>query len=198
MLSQFSLVQSPDQPSPANELLHPLSYGMTTNMQSYKEMVEERRLQENQETLQPTKAQGKEKEERVTSYPTYRSKLINSSNHVYFPTWLQNWEEQSLEINTQNPNINSDESLPELSLDTNLIKKIRQSWRKALIIQTVGLTSSNMNIGVHFQRIWKTAEPILPTDLGQGYYTINLKNEEDYHMALVGGPWFYLNHYIAV
>ncbi|KAK4415043.1 hypothetical protein Salat_2611400 [Sesamum alatum] len=30
-------------------------------------------------------------------YPSYRTKLINSSKHT---TWLQNWEEQSLVVNT--------------------------------------------------------------------------------------------------
>ncbi|KAK4412466.1 hypothetical protein Salat_2893700 [Sesamum alatum] len=110
---EFSLDQTSAQLTPAEELLHPLKIPKPPdmmselinvkriNIQSYQAMVEERRLQENQATNQQTNSQDKEKEEVSIRCPSYRSKLINSSNHIYFPTWLHNWEEQSLEVCTK-------------------------------------------------------------------------------------------------
>lgn len=35
------------------------------------------------------------------------------------------------------------------------------------------------------------------TDVGKNYYVIRLVNDEDYEVALYGGPWLIAKHYLT-
>lgn len=50
----------------------------------------------------------------------------------------------------------------------------------------------------HLQKLWKTSQPPFVTSLGKGCYVVKVVNQDDYFMALAGGPWFLFDHYVSV
>ncbi|KAK4413850.1 hypothetical protein Salat_2797800 [Sesamum alatum] len=128
---------------------------------------------------------------------SYKNKLLQSSAHFYFPTWIRKFD-TTPDFKNQTEATTTEENTPILKLSKETIDSIRKPWKQALIIKTTGLATSNSRLPQHLHRIWKAQGPITITDLGLGCYIARFNNPEDYFIALAGGPWFFQNHYLAI
>ncbi|XP_061362793.1 uncharacterized protein LOC133306481 [Gastrolobium bilobum] len=75
--------------------------------------------------------------------------------------------------------------------------RMRQRWKNALIVKLLG-----KKIGVRFMKkrlesLWAKAGSITVADLGNEFFSVRFSNLEDLNLAITGGPWVILGHYLA-
>ncbi|XP_061369675.1 uncharacterized protein LOC133312488 [Gastrolobium bilobum] len=75
--------------------------------------------------------------------------------------------------------------------------RMRQRWRNAIIVKLLG-----RKIGVGFTKkklesLWAKAGNITVADLGNEFFSVRFSSLEDLNLAIAGGPWIILGHYLA-
>lgn len=91
-----------------------------------------------------------------------------------------------------------EDNIPQIWFSEAELNQFYTPWRKSLIAQTVNYKRSIPDIAERLPRIWKTKRPLTVTDIGQGFYVIKFDIPEEYFMALLDGPWFMFQYYLAV
>ncbi|KAL0443700.1 UNVERIFIED_CONTAM: hypothetical protein Slati_2092700 [Sesamum latifolium] len=116
---------------------------------------------------------------------SYKAKLTANTQHIYFPTWLQDWDHTPHTVSPPSspPRLNPH---PHLIFPPADLQRFHQPWQRALILSTLNLQRSIPNLSQHLARLWKTSSPIFVSDLGEGCYIIKVSSQEDYFMALAG------------
>lgn len=67
---------------------------------------------------------------------SYREKLVQVSKHVYFPTWFEETENCPTEPEEMQSS-EEEEIIPNICFSDTELVKMRSSWKKSIIIQTV-------------------------------------------------------------
>lgn len=80
-----------------------------------------------------------------------------------------------------------DPAIPFVQFSNGEFKEFADSWGRALIINTVGITRSIWDIQKHLRGLWKIKNPIEVSVLGKGLYVLSMASVDDYLVALAGG-----------
>ncbi|XP_061340522.1 uncharacterized protein LOC133287000 [Gastrolobium bilobum] len=86
----------------------------------------------------------------------------------------------------------------EIRSNSEAIEMMRQRWKNALIVKLLG-----KRIGVGFMKkmlelMWAKAGSITVADLGNEFFSLRFNCLEDLNLAITGGPWVILGHYLAI
>ncbi|KAK3018127.1 hypothetical protein RJ639_004586 [Escallonia herrerae] len=87
---------------------------------------------------------------------------------------------------------------PFIHLTTHTKTRIRQPWKKTLIVKTIGAFFSATAIAPRLNEIWCPTEKSDVIQLANGFHIIKFQHEIDYHKALEQGPWFIGTHFLSV
>ncbi|CAH9127233.1 unnamed protein product [Cuscuta epithymum] len=93
--------------------------------------------------------------------------------------------------------IPDDNDIPRVIISKERKKEIRQQWRKALIIKTMGKIPFPV-LQSRLLRMWNPHGRLEFIDLGYGYYSIKMDLQRDYFHILMEGPWKIFDQYIIV
>ena len=78
------------------------------------------------------------------------------------------------------------------------MQKLWTPWRTSLIIKLLGKSINFHTLNARLRRDWKTEQKFDIIDLGKGYYVVKFRSAEDYNAILMGGPYKFFGHYLAV
>ncbi|KAK2993253.1 hypothetical protein RJ640_015732 [Escallonia rubra] len=87
---------------------------------------------------------------------------------------------------------------PAIDLTTTIKARIRQPWKKTLIIKTIGAFFSATAIAPRLNGIWRPTGKLEVIHMANGFHIIKFHQENDYHKALEQGPWFIGTHFLSV
>ncbi|XP_061336694.1 uncharacterized protein LOC133283801 [Gastrolobium bilobum] len=74
---------------------------------------------------------------------------------------------------------------------------MRQRWRNALIVKLLGRRIRVGFMKKKLESLWAKADSITVADLGNEFFSVRLSSLEDLNLAITGGPWIILGHYLA-
>ncbi|XP_028115237.1 uncharacterized protein LOC114313094 [Camellia sinensis] len=89
-------------------------------------------------------------------------------------------------------------SNPVVKLPAGLLKKVREPWKKCLIVRLLG-----RNIGYNLfinrmRKVWNLQADFETLDIGNGFFIVKFEMMEDYMKVFIGGPWVVMDRYVTV
>ncbi|XP_028066485.1 uncharacterized protein LOC114269382 [Camellia sinensis] len=89
-------------------------------------------------------------------------------------------------------------SNPIVKLPAGLLKKVREPWKKCLIVRLLG-----RNIGYNLfvnriRKLWNLQAGFETLDIGNGFFIVKFEMMEDYSKVFTGGPWIVMDRYVTV
>ncbi|XP_061355099.1 uncharacterized protein LOC133299632 [Gastrolobium bilobum] len=75
---------------------------------------------------------------------------------------------------------------------------MRSPWRNALIVKLLGKKVGVMYMKIKLESLWAKSGSIVVADLGNDFFSVKFANLEDLSIALTGGPWVLMGHYLAI
>ncbi|XP_061342058.1 uncharacterized protein LOC133288348 [Gastrolobium bilobum] len=120
--------------------------------------------------------------------------------------WLMEEEDPDLDLLDPNQGtisgwgfqtVAKEDGLVEIKSNGEARGRMHQRWKNALIVMLLG-----KRIGVGFMKrrlgvLWAKAGSITVADLGNDFFSVRFRCLEDLHLAISGGPWVILGHYLA-
>ncbi|KAL7192728.1 hypothetical protein ACSBR2_024529 [Camellia fascicularis] len=89
-------------------------------------------------------------------------------------------------------------SHPVVKLPTGLLKKVREPWKKYLIVRLLG-RHIGYNLFVNrMRKLWNLQADFETLDIGNGFFIVKFEMMEDYSKVFTGGPWVVLDRYVTV
>ncbi|XP_028052338.1 uncharacterized protein LOC114256851 [Camellia sinensis] len=89
-------------------------------------------------------------------------------------------------------------SIPIIKLPAGLLKRVREPWKKCLIVRLLG-----KNIGYNLfvnrmRKLWNLQAGFETLDIGNGFFIVKFEVMEDYAKVFTGGPWIVMDRYVTV
>ncbi|XP_061339770.1 uncharacterized protein LOC133286381 [Gastrolobium bilobum] len=72
-----------------------------------------------------------------------------------------------------------------------------QRWKNALIVKLLGKRIGAGFMKKKLESLWAKVGSITVADLGNEFFSVRFTNLEDLNLAITGGPWVILGHYLA-
>ncbi|XP_061346565.1 uncharacterized protein LOC133292202 [Gastrolobium bilobum] len=76
--------------------------------------------------------------------------------------------------------------------------RMRQRWKNALIVKLLGKRIEVGFMKKRLETLWAKAGNITVADLGNEFFSVRFSSLEDLNLAITGGPWVILGHYLAI
>ncbi|XP_028086504.1 uncharacterized protein LOC114287372 [Camellia sinensis] len=89
-------------------------------------------------------------------------------------------------------------AIPNIRIPPTLLKKIREPWKKCLIVRLLGKTIGYKLFMLKMSKIWGLQADFEALDIGNGFFIVKFDMVEDYTKVYTGGPWIVLDHYVTV
>ncbi|OMO98968.1 Endonuclease/exonuclease/phosphatase [Corchorus capsularis] len=128
---------------------------------------------------------------------SYKEKVMNNSNHIYFDSWVDEFSTNPEIIVTEDASV-EDVSVPVVTLSMEEKLRISQPWKNTLLIKLIGHPLSLIRLEPKLQKLWKISKPFQMIDLGHSCFNIRFSSPEDYISVLAGGPRILFGHYLKV
>ncbi|XP_028102147.1 uncharacterized protein LOC114301379 [Camellia sinensis] len=80
-----------------------------------------------------------------------------------------------------------------VKIPTNLLKKIREPWRKCLIVRLLGKTIGYKLFIAKMTEIWELEANF---EARNGFFIVKFDLIDDYMKVFTGGPWIVMDHYV--
>ncbi|GMP37591.1 hypothetical protein CsSME_00009200 [Camellia sinensis var. sinensis] len=146
-------------------------------------------------------------EENMESYRSFKQALLRSQINEtereckfdYEAAYFFSDEEMDNEDETEDASENQGiASNPIIKLPATLLKKVREPWKKCLIVRLLG-----KNIGYNLfvnriRKLWNLQADFETLDIGNGFFIVKLEMMEDYSKVFTGGPWVVMDRYVTV
>ncbi|KAL7262125.1 hypothetical protein ACSBR1_000500 [Camellia fascicularis] len=79
-----------------------------------------------------------------------------------------------------------------------LLKKVREPWKKCLIVCLLGKTIGYKLFMLKMSKILGLQVDFEALDIGNGFFIVKFDMIEDYTKVYTSGPWIVLDHYVTV
>ncbi|GMY19594.1 hypothetical protein FCV25MIE_14833 [Fagus crenata] len=93
---------------------------------------------------------------------------------------------------------NMEDDIPVILLSKAEKERIHAPWRSALIIKAFGKSVGFKYMDFKTRSLWKLVGDMQCIDLGNDYFLIRFKLEEDYWRVVNGGPWFINQQFLTI
>ncbi|XP_061362323.1 uncharacterized protein LOC133306059 [Gastrolobium bilobum] len=77
-------------------------------------------------------------------------------------------------------------------------QRLRRPWRNVIIIKLLGKRTGVKYMKSKLESLWAKSGPIVVADLGNDFFSVKFSSVEDLNLALTGGPWVLMGHYLAI
>lgn len=88
--------------------------------------------------------------------------------------------------------------IPKVSIPPSLLKKIREPWKKCLIVRLLGKSIGYKLFMVKMTKIWGLQADFEALDIGNGFFIVKFDMADDYNKVCTGEPWVIMDHYVTV
>ncbi|KAL7218869.1 hypothetical protein ACSBR2_012023 [Camellia fascicularis] len=88
--------------------------------------------------------------------------------------------------------------IPRVKISQALLKKIREPWKKCLIVRLLGKKIGYKLFMAKMTRLWGLQADFEALDIGHGFFIVKFDMIEDYTKVYTGGPWIVMDHYVTV
>ncbi|CAL5380125.1 unnamed protein product [Camellia sinensis] len=78
------------------------------------------------------------------------------------------------------------------------LQKIREPWKKCLIVRLLGKSIGYKLFMVKMTKIWGLQADFEALDIGNGFFIVKFDMVDDYMKVFIGGPWIVMDHYVTV
>lgn len=89
-------------------------------------------------------------------------------------------------------------SYPVVKLPVGLLKKVREPWKKCLIVRLLGRHIGYNLFVTRMRKLWNLQVDFETLDIGNGFFIVKFEMIEDYSKVFIGGPWVVLDRYVTV
>lgn len=113
------------------------------------------------------------------------------------------WFQEARKIVTTSTEWEDGEDIPpdgDLSVQFNKVtlEKIRSPWKLTIMGKCLGLTIKPSFMETRVRAMWRVKGALEVIDIGKNVYLFRFTQSDDYEKALLGGPWFILDHYLML
>ncbi|XP_061363787.1 uncharacterized protein LOC133307312 [Gastrolobium bilobum] len=77
-------------------------------------------------------------------------------------------------------------------------QRLRSPWKNAIIVKLLGKKVGVMYMKTKLESLWSKLGSIVVADLGNDFFSVKFSSVEDLNLALTGGPWVLMGHYLAI
>ncbi|XP_028097010.1 uncharacterized protein LOC114296880 [Camellia sinensis] len=90
------------------------------------------------------------------------------------------------------------DSISKVTIPSNLWRKVREPWRKCLIVSLLGKTIGYKLFMAKVKKIWGLQGNFEALVIKHGFFIVKFDMMEDYTKVFTSGPWVALDHYVTV
>lgn len=90
------------------------------------------------------------------------------------------------------------EGEPEVTIEEEVLEVMNGLWKQCLIVRVLGRTVSLPVLTKKLKEMWKPRGGMSVIDLPRQFFMIRFELEDEYFMALTGGPWKMFGSYLLV
>ncbi|KAL7211244.1 hypothetical protein ACSBR2_014178 [Camellia fascicularis] len=94
--------------------------------------------------------------------------------------------------------IDNSSGIPIIKIPSALLKKVREPWKKCLIVRLLGKTIGYKLFMLKMSKICGLQADFEALDIGNGFFIVKFDMIEDYTKVYTGGPWIVLDHHVTV
>ncbi|KAK4272987.1 hypothetical protein QN277_021464 [Acacia crassicarpa] len=95
---------------------------------------------------------------------------------------------------TEHPSCN----FPSFNFSNRLKERLYRAWSMAVIVKLLGRNIGFIALEKRLQAMWAKRGTFTLINIGHGYFVVKFTNQEDFSVALTGGPWMIYDHYLTV
>nr|POE75024.1 hypothetical protein CFP56_15812 [Quercus suber] len=128
---------------------------------------------------------------------SYKDSLIRDIPGAYTQAFSFD-NEEALEAESDSELEEITEGLVEVKLTKETKNRTRAPWAKALIVKVFGRTIGYNYLTFKINAMWKPTARMDCVDLGKDFFLIKFYDNGDYDKVLHGGPWFIVEHFLAI
>ncbi|KAL7165460.1 hypothetical protein ACSBR2_041194 [Camellia fascicularis] len=88
-------------------------------------------------------------------------------------------------------------SNPIVKIPSGLLKKVREPWKKCLIVRLLGKNIGYNLFVTRIQRVWSLQANFEVLDIGNGFFIVKFEMM-DYSKVYTSGPWVVMDYYVTV
>ena len=92
----------------------------------------------------------------------------------------------------------NENDMPTIKFSDRVKSLLAQSMGCSVIVKLLGKSIGHKTLQSRLLSLWKLLGEFQIVDMDNGYFLINLEDQEDYINALTKGPWTILGHYLTV
>ena len=129
---------------------------------------------------------------------SYKDSLVNPEGYWQDHTMQDTMHTEETNEVTSNVEDNIDDDIPIILLSKAEKERINAPWRSALIIKVFGKSVGFKYMDFKIRSLWKPLGDMQCIDLGNDYFLIRFKIEEDYWKVVNGGPWFINQQFLTI
>uniref|UniRef100_A0A803LHK0 CCHC-type domain-containing protein n=1 Tax=Chenopodium quinoa TaxID=63459 RepID=A0A803LHK0_CHEQI len=85
-----------------------------------------------------------------------------------------------------------------VSFHKDTLEKLRKPWKLTLMGKCLGISVRPSFITQRVRVMWRPKGYLEIIDLGKDVYLFRFSIQDDYERAMLGGPWFILDHYLMI
>ncbi|CAL5359792.1 unnamed protein product [Camellia sinensis] len=89
-------------------------------------------------------------------------------------------------------------SHPVVNLPAGLLKKVREPWKKCLIVRLLERNIGYNRFVNRMRKVWNLQADFETLDIGNGFFIVKFEMVEDYTKVFAGGPWVVMDRYVTV
>ncbi|GKV16524.1 hypothetical protein SLEP1_g27155 [Rubroshorea leprosula] len=89
-------------------------------------------------------------------------------------------------------------SIPKAYIPKAIWQKLCAPWKNSLIVNLLGKRVNYHLLCNRLVREWRTEDEFEVIDIGKGFYVVKFSSPEDCSRVLIGGPYKFFDHYLAV
>ncbi|KAL7263186.1 hypothetical protein ACSBR1_001375 [Camellia fascicularis] len=90
------------------------------------------------------------------------------------------------------------DGIPKVKIPPGLLKKVREPWKKCLIVRLLGKTIGYKLFMTKMTKISGLQADFEALDIGNGFFIVKFDMADDYTKVYTGGPWIVMDHYVTV
>ncbi|KAL7238170.1 hypothetical protein ACSBR2_004301 [Camellia fascicularis] len=87
---------------------------------------------------------------------------------------------------------------PIIKLPAGLLKKVREPWKKCLIVRLLGKNIGYTLFVNRMRKLWNLQAGFETLAIGNGFFIVKFEVMEDYSKVFTGGPWVVMDRYVIV
>lgn len=103
-----------------------------------------------------------------------------------------------IEVNPEDVSFTLEGLVPSVTFSARIRSLLEQEMELAVIIKILGRFIRQETLYGKIMNMWKPSGRLKLTELEGGCYMAKFDNSDDYHRAVLGGPWVVFGHYLTV